>query len=144
MHPSLPFVTSNYELTLLVDTKHQLDIAGDHHTVETNVGGRYVTSVDQAVAFADQHGFPQHGMIVRRRKERNWAIYKDLVNRQAFETRVARMLSRPFTSRVYIETDMRAHRNPTRMQAIAASIQDLISNAQSYCPRCEMPGFRAK
>ena len=42
---------------------------------------------------------------------------------------------------VWIETDMRAHRNPTRMRAIKRAMLDLVRNMLSGCPACSRPGF---
>jgi len=43
--------------------------------------------------------------------------------------------------KVFIETDMRAHMNPTRMQNIRAATEDLVKNIWSTCPQCDCPGF---
>ena len=40
-----------------------------------------------------------------------------------------------------IETDMRAHRNPTRMTAIGRATQDLVRRFNSRCPNCGYRGF---
>ena len=41
----------------------------------------------------------------------------------------------------FIETDMRAHRNPTRMAAIERATLDLVRRYNSRCPICGHPGF---
>lgn len=41
----------------------------------------------------------------------------------------------------YIETDMRAHRNPTRMRAIERATLDLVRRYVSRWPRYARPGF---
>ena len=41
----------------------------------------------------------------------------------------------------HLESDMRAHVNPTRMAAIGRATRDLTRLALSGCPRCERPGF---
>jgi hypothetical protein len=41
----------------------------------------------------------------------------------------------------FIETDMRAHRNPTRMRAIKRATLDLVRKFRSPCPECGAPGF---
>ncbi|MFM7661268.1 MAG: DUF6671 family protein, partial [Bacteroidota bacterium] len=42
---------------------------------------------------------------------------------------------------VFIETDMRAMYNPTRMKVIASCTQKLIEKMRSTCPKCQYPGF---
>lgn len=41
----------------------------------------------------------------------------------------------------FIETDMRAHRNPTRMKANERATQDLVRRFNARCPSCGSPGF---
>ena len=41
----------------------------------------------------------------------------------------------------YIETDMRAMQNPTRMQIIKEVCLKLINKLHSVCPECNYPGF---
>ena len=41
----------------------------------------------------------------------------------------------------YIETDMRAMYNPTRMKVIESVAKKLIKKINTLCPVCNMPGF---
>ena len=43
--------------------------------------------------------------------------------------------------RVWLEADMRAHLNPTRMRSIERAVQQLARAAQSLCPACQRPGY---
>jgi DNA-directed RNA polymerase subunit M/transcription elongation factor TFIIS len=45
---------------------------------------------------------------------------------------------------VFLETDMRALYNPTRMEVIAATAQKLLEVLQRLCPACDTPGFSVK
>ena len=40
-----------------------------------------------------------------------------------------------------VETDMRAMLNPTRMEVIGQSVEDLLKKMNSLCPSCHLPGF---
>jgi hypothetical protein len=42
---------------------------------------------------------------------------------------------------VYLETDMRAMHNPTRMKVIEKACETLIEKLFSCCPVCKTPGF---
>ena len=44
-------------------------------------------------------------------------------------------------SSVWLETDMRAHMNPTRMNVIAQTSEKLQALLGSHCPQCQLPGF---
>ena len=63
-HPSMPMLPCNRELVLLLDLEHDLEIVGETLSTNTNYAHRQVNSVEQAIAFADQSGFPAHGLVV--------------------------------------------------------------------------------
>jgi len=42
---------------------------------------------------------------------------------------------------VFVESDLRAHRNPTRMKTIGEACADLLRRMQAACPGCGKPGF---
>lgn len=142
-HPSIPFIQSNLELILFIDKKNGLEIRGHHRTSETNMDGGYVTSVDEAVNFATKHNFPEYGIILKLGEKSKFGIYKNISTLDELSYRARKMLSRPFIKKIFIETDMRAHKNPMRMKAIEEATIDLLKNIQSVCPECETPGFVA-
>jgi hypothetical protein len=41
----------------------------------------------------------------------------------------------------YIETDMRAMHNPSRMKVIEELTRKLIDRITTYCPQCQTPGY---
>ena len=41
----------------------------------------------------------------------------------------------------FVETDMRALFNPSRMQVIEETAQLLVQKLNSICPSCQLPGF---
>ena len=45
------------------------------------------------------------------------------------------------TGQVFIETDVCAHANPTRMDHIRLATEDLVKKLCSLCPTCGAPGF---
>jgi len=139
--PQIPFIQSNLELVLLIDTKNNLEIRGHHRSTETNMNGSYISTFEEARNLVLKWGFPDHGVIVRKSKRSKYYIYKDIVTHADLEQRVLKLLKRLFTRKIYIETDMRAHRNPTRMQNITKATEDLIKNMKSLCPECNTPGF---
>ena len=140
-HPSMPFIQSNLELLLFIDKKSGYEIRGHHRTSETNMDGQYVTSIEEALKFAKKIGFPDHGIILRKSENGKLGIHKNIQTKEMLIETVGKMLSGIFTKKIFIETDMRAHKNPTRMKAIAKSTEDLINNIASLCPQCHAPGF---
>lgn len=105
--------------------------------------GGYVKSVEEALNFAQKIGFPDHGIIIKKSKYSKYGINKNIITEEDIVLTVTKMLKGIFTKRIYIETDMRAHKNPTRMRAIEQATINLINNIQSLCPKCQNPGFVA-
>lgn len=140
-HPSIPFITSNFELVLLIDRKHGFEIRGHHRSGKTNAEAAYVSSVAEAKEFAKEIGFPQHGLVVRRSERSKRDIFKGITSYQELEEKVSYLLGKFFVKKVYLETDLRAHVNPTRMESIELATKDLVENIKSTCPKCAMPGF---
>lgn len=143
MHPSIPFVQSNLELVLFIDKKNRHEIRGHHRTQETNIDGQYVRSAKEALDFAKKIGFPEHGIILRKNKDGRRGIYKNIQTAEELVQKANKMFSGLFTKRIFVEADMRAHRNPTRMKAIEKATEDLIKNIASLCPKCRAHGFSA-
>ncbi len=130
-HPDIPFLSIDRELVLLIDKEKRLEVEGYAVSVETNFAQIKVTTLADAVAFAKRVGFPEHGVIVRRSSSSR-TIYKDIATWDAFESAITSMLggwlSYIHPRAVFLETDMRAHKNPTRMKVIENATKNLIDN----------------
>ena len=140
-HPSIPFVQSNLELILFIDKENGYEIRGHYRTSKANIDGIYASSVSEVLEFAKEKNFPKHGLILRRTENGRFGIYKNIYTIEELKNQAQKMLSWSLTRKVFIETDMRAHRNPTRMRAIEKATENLLKNIHSYCPECDSPGF---
>jgi len=78
---------------------------------------------------------------VRKSESNTQGLHKELHTPEALTEHVEQLLSGMFTKKVFLETDMRAHRNPTRMKNIALATEELVRAATSLCPSCATPGF---
>lgn len=139
--PHIPFIQSNLELVVLIDDTHNIEITGQNRTPETNMAGQYVSSVTEALDFAKKIGFPEHGILIRKKEGGNNSLHKGITTEEELKQHVNKLLKSFFTKKIYLETDMRAHMNPTRIQNIKIATENLIENAKSKCPNCETPGF---
>lgn len=141
-HPAIPFVTADEEILLLKDYRHRLEIKTKHVSLQTNSAAQTFTSWIELMAFADRVGFPQHALIMRCSKEDCSEIHKGLRNperlKKSFDYFVNKMGS------VYVETDMRAMHNPTRMEVIRQTAEKLVETIKLVCPSCGAPGFEIK
>lgn len=139
-HPEIPLVPSNFELTLLVDTANGIEIRGHSRSAKVNASGIYVSSIAEAKEVAKKWGFPEHGLVVRN-SENGSVVHKGITTYEELEERVRQLLEKFFEKKVFLETDLRAHMNPTRMENIRSATEDLVKNAKSLCPKCGCPGF---
>ncbi|MDP3091242.1 MAG: hypothetical protein Q8N04_11215 [Nitrospira sp.] len=142
-HPWLPWVAGGRELVILMGRDSRLELVGVDLTAETNWGSRLVSSVADALAFAQSVGFPSHAIVVigvrNGEPEVSKGVYKGLMTTEKLEAAVRVVLEQHGAA--HVESDMRAHVNPTRMAAIGRAARDLSRLALSGCPRCERPGF---
>lgn len=142
-HPWLPWIAGGRELIVLMDRGGGLELVGADLTAETNHRFRLVSSVAEALAFAQSVGFPSHAVVVMgvRNGEPDvlTGLYKGLITTEALEAAVRVVLAQHEAA--HLESDMRAHVNPTRMAAIGRAAHDLACLALSRCPRCGLPGF---
>lgn len=108
--------------------------------LQTNFAQTRAQSLTQARTFASEAGFPSHGVIVG--KPGDLHFNKEVPpHEHALEGAVTLALQ---SGPVWLETDMRAHRNPTRMAMIARCAERLAEQLRCTCPACEAPGFGPK
>ena len=135
-HPQLSFIPANEEWVLLIDRENNLELWGHELTSETNYQAKEVTEANEVKAFANEVGFPEHGIIVRGLKTD--AVAKEITTLSNLISYTEWLLAH---EPVRLETDMRAMRNPTRMKSIERAGQKLVEAACSLCPHCQIPGF---
>lgn len=138
-HPFIPFCQADEELVLLVDRKNNLEIVGKELTMNTNLSGQFVSSYTEALGFARKCGFPRHGLILRETESKGQIFIKGLSDVSTLRSKMEYLL--PKHQKIWLETDMRAMYNPTRMRAIEKATLNLVKKMNSLCPSCSMPGY---
>jgi len=128
------------ELVILIDSARGLELIGRAQGPGHHLHGQ-VSTIAALEAFADKAGFPEHGLVVRPESLDDPRIWKGLQDGAKLETAFAEALAQSTTGKVFVESDLRAHMNPTRMALIGQATQDLIRRMKSLCPRCRSPGF---
>jgi len=92
--------------------------------------------------FARLNKFPRHHLVLRPDDEKHPVFQKGISNRLVLEEAFNEAIKLSKTKKVYVEHDLRAHANPTRMKNIANATTDLINKLKSLCPNCHTPGFQ--
>lgn len=139
MHPAIFFVHADDEILMLLDKKNDLEIAARELSVETNYNGAEVKSEEELLKFAKKAGFPSHGLVLRMEKEHVEDIHKGITDWDSLKKIYEQLISK--YGRAYLETDMRAMYNPTRMAVIETAARKLVNKINSCCPQCGTPGF---
>lgn len=140
-HPLVPFVPLNREIVLLLDAREGLEVCGEYAGTETNYAQTLVSGWEEAEQFARQAGFPDHYLVVRPDHELHEAVIKNITAWAGLRDALTRSLALSATGKAWLETDMRAHANPTRMKNIKKAAEDLVRLLGLQCPVCGAPGF---
>jgi hypothetical protein len=138
-HPSIYFAPADDEILVFIDKKNGLEIIARELSTETNFNGSAIKSKINLLEFANDANFPSHGLILRKSKNENRDIVKGITNEEQLIKIFYNLINNFGTA--YIETDMRAMYNPTRMKIIARVAEKLIKKIKNHCPICNMPGF---
>ncbi|WP_265519773.1 DUF6671 family protein [Nitratireductor luteus] len=142
-HPFIPFVPLGREIVVLLDRDSGLELIGHHADLSTTFAHQTVETVDAAAAFAQRIGFPGQGLIVVGVADGNPVpgryLHKEARTLGQLSAAVGEAIA--LCGAAHVETDMRAHRNPTRMRAIRRATIDLVRRYRSPCPQCAQPGF---
>jgi len=145
-HPMMPFVPGGLELLTFVDDERGF-IA--HETLivdETNFGECAVAPGQALDKFLRLSQFPSHALIVRPNSAGKdaatpLAIVKGICDHSALIDAIAEAARRSADGKARIESDMRAHFNPTRMRSLAELGAQLAKRLNCLCPACACPGW---
>lgn len=138
-HPELFLVHCDEEWLLFMDRKNQLEIFVREVSFDTNFGGTVLTNWNDLREFIGKSQFPSHALVVKDCELHPQKIDKGITDsNQLFEI-VEMYFSKG--ENCYVETDMRAHLNPSRMKVIEKAGIALVNKILSCCPQCQTPGF---
>lgn len=139
-HP-LMLIPWNVEIVLLQDKKTNLEIFGIYQGAETNLRHLITNSYAEVLDFVKIIGFPEHYVIMRPDNENSKFVIKDINSFEKLKMFFEITVLNSESGNVFIETDMRAHANPTRMKNIEKATLNLITKLHSFCPQCGSPGY---
>ncbi len=141
-HPAIPFFPAGMELLVFVDDERGIVIREGFVAEKTNFDHLIVSPGEAFESFLAHVGFPDHGLIVRPNAGRNEVrVYKGIVDRESLALSLAASAAVSLDGRARLETDMRAHFNPTRMKSLGVLANRLAQRLATLCPACGTPGF---
>jgi len=138
--PYLFMLPYNSELLIWIDDRLGIEVVATS-SGKTNFAHRVINSWVEAKAFAESAGFPEHHLIVRPGNENHPKFLKGSLDWPSLQEAVTWAMNLDPNQQVFIETDMRAFANPTRMENIRLAAEELARRLNSLCPACGTPGF---
>jgi len=140
--PLLGFLPVHHELLAFVDGTHGQVLVLEQTGHDTNWQSKALRTADEAEPLLLASGFPEHAVLVRPNLfEPGMPVAKGLRDRAAVAAAIARSAALSADGLARLDTDMRAHMNPTRLRRIAALGQALAQRLATPCPACGVPGF---
>jgi hypothetical protein len=141
-HPFIPFIPAGIEIMTFVDDERGLVVTESLLAKQTNYDHREARTMDELADWLPAVGFPSHALIVR--TESDWPgtpVAKAVMSTDELRAAIARAVSTSKEGVAWIEPDMRAHLNPTRMAAIRRLAFRLARRLATPCPACAAPGW---
>ena len=141
-HPTIPFFPCDYEILYFCDHVRGFRLHESLLSEKTNYRTASLASIDDLERFAEKSQFPSHALIVR---PNDWhdrtVIYKGIQSEVELHEAFRQCVNQSEDGKIWVETDMRAHMNPTRMAVIAELAVKLGRRLATECPSCNTPGW---
>ena len=140
-HPFIPFLPIGREVLLWRNEET------GHEVIERLIDGApcydhaTVCSADEATAFLSSMGFPRTAVIVASTGAGATPLAKGLQDRDAVDDAIARAAHLSAQGGAFLQTDMRAHLNPRRMETIGRLAERLAARLATACPNCAALGW---
>jgi hypothetical protein len=141
-HPQIPWLAVDHELLAFVDQELSIEVIESLVTDKTNFGHCRARQVDELEQFVQRSLFPSHALIVRPNDGiKPGFLFKGIVDNHALASAVVLCSSASGDGLAHVETDMRAHMNPTRRRVIRQAAIKLVRRLCAPCPACGAPGW---
>ncbi len=142
-HPQSFLLAGALEILAFVDDELGIEITEQRLTHHTNFGHTTTAALDAPTQhFLTRVGFPSHALIVRPNiGTPDETLVKGIVGGDALADAITRCARASPDGLAQVQTDMRAHRNPTRMHQIALLADQLAERLATLCPHCAAPGY---
>lgn len=139
--PFIGLLPWNHEIIIFIDDILGIEIIGSSKSAAVSRQSK-IRNWKELAKFARLNKFPTHHLVLRPDDENHPVFQKGISNRIILEESFNQAMKLSKTKKVYVEHDLRAHANPTRMKNIANATTDLIHKLKSLCPNCHTPGFQ--
>jgi hypothetical protein len=80
-------------------------------------------------------------LVLRQDSSESKEFIKGISSRDEFDELIKYLFKKSESGKVFLENDLRAFANPTRMENIRTATINLAEKMRSLCPACQNPGF---
>ncbi|MSZ20086.1 MAG: hypothetical protein F2609_04685, partial [Actinobacteria bacterium] len=138
-HPVVPFVISDYETVVFVDSELDVVIHESYRSSDILNQRLELSPGDDIRKFLVKADFPNHGLIVRNQEPGSEQVVKGIRDIATLEQVISKLAGS--SGKVTVETDLRASHCPSRMLNIAHCAKLLAQRISRECPSCSAPGW---
>ncbi len=140
-HPYIPFLPCDNEILYFIDRKRGFTLYLSHLSENTNYNMQFVSSMEELQQFSEKALFPSHALIVRPTSKEKNQLFKGVNTADRLEAAFRESMKLSENGKVWVETDMRADMNPSRMMVIQELAEMLAKRLSVLCPLCQSPGW---
>jgi hypothetical protein len=130
----------NNEIVILIDDEIDTKIVGFSSSAAQSYSA-YIQDINVLDEHLKKAKFPSHYLVVRPDNQYHPEFLKGIDSYPELNRALKWAKNKSTTGRVFIENDLRAFANPTRMQNIHSASINLGEKLNSFCPNCGIPGF---
>ena len=159
--PRLLFVPADHEILVFVDDELGIEVVEQILSSKTNFAHIKARMYEDLKDFLVRSRFPSHGLIVRPNSGvqsgllhrgitrfvrpnsglQLGPLFKGITKVEVLKEALERCSSASADGFAHVETDMRAHMNPTRQQVLLEVAVGLGRRLATLCPECRTPGW---
>lgn len=142
-HPEAPILACGLEILAFVDDTLAIEVVVTSGYHPTNFMHTTTAGLDEETErFLTRAEFPSHAVIVRPHVGPVFVpLVKGVTNRRDLLAAIRRCAAASEDGKALLQTDMRAHVNPTRMRHISGLAGQLAERLTALCPVCAAPGY---
>ena len=141
-HPAIPFLARDQEILYFIDRRLDFHLHIVHASEKTNYQMKAVSTLDELQEFATSAQFPSHALVMRPNdRSSKDVLFKGIMDQNVLIEFFERAKHTSSDGLVWVETDMRARFNPTRMAVIGELADKMARRLATTCPSCNTPGW---
>lgn len=139
--PLIPFIKSDIEYLVLIDSENDLEITEVYRSFEITAGQIVTTPEEDISEFLRKVDFPNHKLITTPNAGAISNVIKGIGNSRDLKNAIKLCANESDGGSVLIQSDLRAHCSPSRQNNIREVAALLANRVLALCPQCHMPGW---